>query len=157
MKTAIRFFTRSKKGNTKKLAAAVSAAIGADAADVAVDLPEKVDRLFLINAMYAANIDKEVKAFLERNKDKIGTVVNMNTAASGASTWKNVGKTAGELGIKLSEKEFHCAASWIFINKGLPSEEDFALVFGEADLAAFSVFHCKIINCLHFCFLLLYS
>ena len=126
MNVAIRYFTRSKKGNTKKLADAVSAAIGVDAIDVSVDLNEKVDRLFLINAMYAASIDKEVKEFLERNKDKIGEVVNMNTAATGASTWKAVKKETDRLGVRLSEKEFHCAASWIFINKGLPSDEDFA-------------------------------
>ena len=124
MKTAIRFFTRSKKGNTKKLADAVAKAIGAPAADVSVDLTEKVDRLFLINAMYAADIDGEVKEFLARNKDNIGEVVNMNTSASGASTLKAVRKETDKLGIKLSEKEFHCAASWIFINKGLPSDED---------------------------------
>ena len=124
MKTAIRYFTKSKKGNTKKLADAVSAALGIEALDVSRDLSEKVDRLFLINAMYAANIDREVKEFLERNKDNIGEVVNMNTAASGASTWKAVKKVTDELGVKLSEKEFHCAASWIFINKGLPTKED---------------------------------
>lgn len=124
MKTAIRYFTKSKKGNTKKLADAVSKALGIEAIDVSRDLDEKIDRLFLINAMYAANIDKEVKEFLSRNKDSIGEVINMNTAASGASTWKAVKKVTDELGIKLSEKEFHCAASWVFINKGLPTEED---------------------------------
>ena len=125
MNIAIRFFTRSKKGNTKKLADTVSAAIGVEAADVTADLEERVDRLFLINAMYAADIDKEVKEFLGRNRDKIGEVINMNTAATGASTLKAVKKETDRLGIKLSEKEFHCAASWIFINKGLPSDEDY--------------------------------
>ncbi|MBO7549063.1 MAG: flavodoxin [Clostridia bacterium] len=124
MKTAIRYFTKSKKGNTKKLADAVSKALGIEALDVSRDLDEKVDRLFLINAMYAANIDKEVREFLERNKDSVGEVVNMNTAATGASTWKAVKKVTDELGINLSEKKFHCAASWIFINKGLPTKED---------------------------------
>lgn len=124
MKTAIRYFTKSKKGNTKKLADAVSDALGIEALDVSRDLEEKVDRLFLINAMYAANIGREIKSFLERNKDNIGQVVNMNTAASGASTWKAVKKVTDELGVNLSEKEFHCAASWVFINKGLPTEED---------------------------------
>ena len=76
--------------------------------------------------MYAANIDKEVKEFLTRNKANIGEIVNMNTSASGSSTWKAVKKVTDELGIALSEKEFHCAASWIFINKGLPSDEDYA-------------------------------
>ncbi len=124
MKIAVRYFTKSKKGNTKKLADAVSAALGIEALDVSADLTEKADRLFLINAMYAANIDKEVSRFLERNKDKIGEIVNMNTSASGASTLGSVKKTADALGIAVSEKEFHCAASWIFINKGLPSEDD---------------------------------
>ena len=124
MNTAIRYFTKSKKGNTKKLADAVSKALGIEALDVSRDLDEKVDRLFLINAMYAANIDKEVREFLERNKDSVGEVVNMNTAATGASTWKAVKKVTDELGINLSEKKFHCAASWIFINKGLPTKED---------------------------------
>ncbi|MGI6265332.1 MAG: flavodoxin domain-containing protein [Acutalibacteraceae bacterium] len=125
MKNAIRFFTKSKKGNTKKLADAVSAALEIEALDVSADLSEKADRLFLINAMYAANIDKEVARFLERNKDKIGEIVNMNTSASGTSTIKAVKKTADALGIPVSEKEFHCAASWIFINKGLPTQDDF--------------------------------
>ena len=125
MTVAIRYFTKSKKGNTKKLAEAVSAAVGAPALDVTRDLTEKADRLFLINAMYAANIDPEVKAFLSRNRGNIGEIVNMNTSASGQSTWNAVKKAADGYGIPLSEREFHCAASWIFINKGLPSEEDF--------------------------------
>ncbi len=125
MKIAIRYFTKSKKGNTAKLAGAVSAALGTEALDVSHDLAEKADRLFLINAMYAADIDKEVVRFLERNKDMIGEIVNMNTSASGASTLKAVKKAADALGIAVNEKEFHCAASWIFINKGLPSEDDF--------------------------------
>ena len=125
MNVAIRFFTKSKKGNTKKLADTVSEATGIEALDVSNDLGDKVDRLILINAMYAANVDKKVKDFLARNKDKIGEIVNMNTSASGLSTIKAVKKVADELGVSVSEKEFHCAASWIFINKGLPSEDDF--------------------------------
>ncbi len=126
MKAAIRYYTKSKKGNTEKLASAVSAATQLEALDVSNDLTEKVDRLFLINAMYAADIDREVKEFLARNKDNIGEIVNMNTSCSGASTLKAVKKAADAQGIKVSDREFHCAASWIFLNKGLPTEEDFA-------------------------------
>ena len=125
MKIAIRYFTKSKKGNTEKLAAQVAKATGERAVPVSVDLKEKVDRLFLINAMYAANIDKEVKEFLSRNRDKIGEIVNFSTSCSGKSTWSLVKKVCDELQIPLSDKEFHCAASWIFINKGLPSEDDY--------------------------------
>ena len=125
MKIAIRYFTKSKKGNTEKLANQISQATGEKALTVTSDLTEKVDRLFLVNAMYAANIDSEVKSFLARNKDKIGEVVNFSTSCSGKSTWSMVKKECDALQIPLSEKEFHCAASWIFINKNLPSEEDY--------------------------------
>ena len=125
MSTAIRYYTKSKKDNTEKLAGAISKATGLQAKDVTKDLKNKVDRLFLVNAMYAANIDAEVKSFLIRNKDKIGEVVNFSTSCSGKSTYSMVKKVTDELGIKLSDKEFHCAASWIFLNKGLPTQEDF--------------------------------
>ena len=125
MKIAIRYFTKSKKGNTEKLANRISQATGEKALTVATDLAENVDRLFLVNAMYAANIDSEVKSFLARNKDKIGEIVNFSTSCSGKSTWSMVKKECDALQIPLSEKEFHCAASWIFINKNLPSEEDY--------------------------------
>lgn len=94
MSTAIRYFTKSKKGNTEKLASAISKATGLKALDVSRDLNAKVDRLFLVNAMYAANIDSEVKSFLSRNKDKIGEVVNFSTSCSGKSTYSMVRVTA---------------------------------------------------------------
>lgn len=125
MKIAIRYFTKSKKGNTEKLANQISQATGEKALTVTSDLTENVDRLFLVNAMYAANIDSEVKNFLARNKDKIGEVVNFSTSCSGKSTRSMVKKECDALQIPLSEKEFHCAASWIFINRNLPSEEDY--------------------------------
>ena len=124
MALAIRYFTKSKKGNTTKLAAAISEALGIEALDITNPLTEKVDTLFLANAMYAADIDNKLKNFILENKDNIGEIVNLNTAASGASTLKAVKKVAEKIGVKVSEKEFHCAASWIFINKGKPTEED---------------------------------
>ena len=125
MKLAIRYFTKSKKGNTKKIADFVSEKLKVEALDVTHKLDEKVETLLLINAMYAANIDREVKEFLEKNKDNIGTLVNINSSASGASTYKVVKKVCDENGINISDKEFHTVASWIFINKGRPNEEDF--------------------------------
>lgn len=125
MNIAIRYFTKSKKGNTEKLAACIAKATDIKALDVTHDLTERVDRLFLVNAMYAANIDREVREFLKRNADKIGEIVNFNTSASGKSTLELVKTAADEFGIGMSAKEFHCAASWIFINKGLPSDDDY--------------------------------
>lgn len=125
MTIAIRYFTKSKKGNTEKLAQQIAKATGLRALTVADDLKSRIDRLFLVNAMYAANIDGEVKDFLARNKDQIGQIVNFSTSCSGKSTWSMVKRVADELEIPLSEQEFHCAASWIFLNKGLPCEEDY--------------------------------
>lgn len=125
MKLAIRYFTKSKKGNTEKIAKFVSEKLGIEALDVTNPLTEEVEQLLLINAMYAADVDKEIKNFLTNNKDFVKSIVNINSAASGASTFKAVKKVADKLGIPMSDKEFHTVASWIFINKGRPNEEDF--------------------------------
>ena len=126
MKIAIRYYTKSKKGNTEKIAKFIEDKINVPALDVTHPLEEEVEQLLLVNAMYAADIDKEIKQFLRNNKDKIGTLININSAASGASTLKAVKKVCDKEGINVSEKEFHTAASWIFINKGRPNKEDFA-------------------------------
>lgn len=126
MKIAIRYFTKSKKGNTEKIAKFIENKIDVTAIDVSKPLEEEVDCLLLVNAMYAANIDKEVKKFLEENASKIKCLVNINSSASGASTLKAVKKVAEKNNIPVSDKEFHTVASWIFLNKGRPNDEDFA-------------------------------
>ena len=122
---AIRYYTKSKKGNTEKIAKHIENKINVEALDVTHPLTEVADTLILVNAMYAANIDKEVKQFLKENKDNIKCVINVNSSASGASTYKTVKKTCDEYNIPISEKEFHTVASWIFLNKGRPNEDDF--------------------------------
>ena len=124
MKIAIRYFTKSKKGNTFKLATVVSENAGVEALTVENDLTEEVETLFLVNAMYAFNIDKEVKEFLKRNASKIKCIINVNSAPSGASTLKSVKKAAKKLDIPVSDKEYHTVASWINLNKGRPNEDD---------------------------------
>ncbi|MBQ7276105.1 MAG: flavodoxin [Bacilli bacterium] len=125
MNLAIRYYTKSKKGNTEKIAKHIEEKINVVALDVNHPLEEEVDTLLLVNAMYAAKIDKEIKQFLKNNKDKIKNLININSSASGASTYKNVEKVCDECNIPISDKEFHTVASWIFINKGRPNEEDF--------------------------------
>ena len=126
MKLAIRYFTKSKKGNTEKIANFISEKVNVTALDVSKPLEEETECLLLVNAMYAADIDKEVKAFLKANKDKIKCLININSSASDSSTYKAVKKVCDKEGINISDKEFHTVASWIFINKGRPNEEDFA-------------------------------
>ena len=124
MNIAIRYFTKSKKGNTLKLVNAVSEATSLEALTIENDLNEEVDILFLVNAMYAFDIDKQIKEFLNRNASKIKCLVNINSAASGSSTRKSVKKVADKLGIEVSEKEYHTVGSWLALNKGRPNEDD---------------------------------
>lgn len=125
MKLAIRYFTKSKKGNTEKIAKFVSEKLSLPALDVTNLLEEEVDSLLLINAMYAADVDKAIKEFLVANKAKIKCLININSSCSGASTLKAVKKVCDKENIPVSDKEFHTVASWLFINKGRPNEEDF--------------------------------
>ena len=124
MEIAIRYFNKSKKGNTFKLTTAVSDAAGVQAQTVDIDLQESADILFLVNAMYAANIDKDVKRFLERNAGKIKCLINVNSAATGRSTLKVVKRTCEKLSVPVSEKEYHTVGSWLALNKGRPNEDD---------------------------------
>ena len=126
MKLAIRYYTKSKKGNTEKIAKFIEEKLGIPALDVNNPLEEEVENLILVNAMYAADVDKEIKNFLKNNADKIKCLININSSASGASTFKAVKKVCDKNNINISEKEFHTQASWIFINKGRPNEQDFA-------------------------------
>ncbi len=125
MEIAIRYFTKSKKGNTEKIAKFIENKINVPALDVKNNLEEDVNKLILVNAMYAADIDNEIKTFLVNNKDKIKCLINVNSSATGKSTLKAVKKVCDLNKINVSEKEFHTKASWIFINKGRPNEDDF--------------------------------
>ncbi len=124
MNAAVRYFT--KGGNTKKVADAIAEAIGAEAKSIDCPLEEKVDVLFLGNSVYAANMDKEVKDFVTENKDKIGKLVNVSTAALIESTYGRMSKLCQELGIEIDEREFHCKGSFKFMHKGRPDEQDLA-------------------------------
>ena len=143
MKLAIRYFTKSKKGNTEKIANFISKVVNTPALDVSHPLEEEVEQLLLVNAMYAANIDKHIKKFLETNKEKIKCLININSSASGASTYKVVKKACDKCGIKISDKEFHTVASWIFLNKGRPNQDD----FNKLELFLKETLNLKILNC----------
>ena len=124
MKIAIRYFTRS--GNTKKLADAISDAVGVEAKDVSAPLEEPVDILFLGSSVYAAGVDDAVKQFIADNHANIGTLYNFSTAALLSSTYKQIQKLAGENGVKVAEEEFHCRGSFTVMHKGRPNQEDLA-------------------------------
>jgi flavodoxin len=122
MKVAIRYYTKS--GNTKKLADAISSAVGVPAETVASPLTEKVDVLFLGSSVYAAGVAEAVKKFIAENKEQIGQIVNFSTAALIPSTYNQVKKLAESNQIPISEKEFHCKGSFAMVHKGKPDAKD---------------------------------
>lgn len=122
MNIAIRYYTRS--GNTKKLAEAISDALGVEALPVSVPLAERVDVLFLGSSYYAFDIDEAVKSFILNNSDRIGRIVCFGTSAMMKSTHKPMQKIAAAAGVPLAEEEFHCRGSFGIANKGRPNADD---------------------------------
>lgn len=122
MNAVLRYYT--KTGNTKKIVEAMAKAIGCEAASIDSPLTEKADVLFLGNSVYAANIDKEVKDFLVANKENIGCLVNVSSAALLESTYGKMKKLCEELGIRIEDREFHCKGQFKFMHKGRPDEND---------------------------------
>ncbi len=123
MKVAVRYYT--KTGNTKKLADAIAAAVGAQALPLNAPVDEPVDILFLGNSYYAFSIDPEVREFLRSlDGSKVGRIVNFGSAAMLNSTWKKVKAEADRAGIAMDEREFHCKGEFKGLHKGRPNEED---------------------------------
>ena len=124
---AVRYYT--KTGNTKRLAEAVAAAVGAQALPIGCPVDEPADILFLGNSYYAFTIDPEVRKFIASlDKSKVGRIVNFGSAAMLNSTYKKVKAEAAKVGIPVDAREFHCKGEFKGIHKGKPDETDLAAV-----------------------------
>ena len=125
MNIAVRYYT--KTGNTKRLAEAVAAAVGAEALPISTPVDDAVDILFLGNSYYAFSIDPEVREFIRSlDRNKVGRIVNFGSAAMLHSTWKKVKAEAEKAGIAMDREEFHCRGEFKGIHKGRPNAEDLA-------------------------------
>lgn len=122
MTIAIRYY--SKSGNSKKLADAISEALGVPALSVDQKLTENVDLLFLCSAVYWAGIDAQVKSFLADPGAKIGKLANVSNAALVESNYGQIKKLSAASAIPLAEKEYHCKGSFAAMHKGKPDAAD---------------------------------
>lgn len=122
MKYAVAYYTRS--GNTKKVAENIGEVLGVEARDISLELPGKVDYLFLGSSLYAFKYDESVEKFIEKNAGNIGTIVSFSTSASGNSTAKFVKECAEKNGIKFYPHSFKCPGSFMLFNPGRPNEKD---------------------------------
>lgn len=124
MTTAVRYCSRT--GNARKLAEGIADALGVKAADVSHKLAEDVDILFLCDSVYWNGVDGKVKEFLKNPGRRIGSLVNVSTAAFKESSYPQVKAIAEKAGISVSPHEFHCKGSFMALHKGRPNEEDVA-------------------------------
>ena len=122
MKIAVRYFTRG--GNTKKLADAISKAVGVEAETTSVPLTEDVDILFLGSSVYANGVDDAVKEFVRGINVKVGKAVNFSTAALVRSSYKQVARLLEEKHIPFAKEEFYCRGSFIVMHRGRPNADD---------------------------------
>ena len=122
MKAAVRYYSRG--GNTKKLAETIAAAAGVEALSVDCPLEEDTRIVFLGSSVYAAGVDEAVVKFLRENREHIGTLYSFSTAAVMPSTYKQIQKLAAENNITLSDREFHCRGSFLFMHRGHPDDKD---------------------------------
>ena len=122
MNIAIRYL--SKTGNTKKLAEAVSEAVGVPAEVIDVPLEGDIDILFLGSAVYAFELDPALKAFLDSLGGNVKRIVNFSTAVMVSGTYSRVKKCLDGKDIVLDEREFHCKGSFKRFAKNRPNDDD---------------------------------
>ena len=126
MNIAVRYY--SKSGNTKRIAEAIAEELGTQAKDLSAPLPEKIDILFLCSSVYWAGADSSVKKYIKDNANKIGTLVNVSTAAMIESTYPQIKKVCEQNGVSISEKKFHCRGKFTVMHSGHPDNADIQAV-----------------------------
>ncbi len=122
MKIAIRYY--SKGGNTKRIAEAVSKAVGVEAKPVSEPLTEDIDILFLCAAPYKFNIDAAVLSFVGGIGVSVGKTVLFSTSASVKPIGKYLEKLFSEKRIALEKEEFYCPGKFLILHNGRPNEKD---------------------------------
>jgi flavodoxin len=122
MNVAVRYYTQT--GNTRRLAESVAKELGVRAESVDVPLDGPVDKLFLCNSVYWAGVNDSVKRFVRDNADRIGTIVNVSTAALIGSSYAQMKNVARDAGVRLSPEEFHCRGQFSALHAGHPDARD---------------------------------
>ena len=123
MKTLV--YYQSRTGNTKKVAEAIAEALGIQARSIEEEAPSEADLLFLGCGVYAASLDKQLKAFVERIKGKfIKRVVMFGTSAGGKKPFGMLKRCLKKNGILVAEQFLYIPGSWWVMNKGRPNQDD---------------------------------
>lgn len=103
----VRYF--SKSGNTKAIAQAIAAAVGAEAYDISMPLSGNTDILFLGGAVYAFHIAGKLKKFIKTlSPESTAKIAVFSTAGNPGGASRLIKKQLEKRGIIPFEQEFHC-------------------------------------------------
>ena len=103
MKIAVRYLSRG--GNTRAVAEAIAKAAEVKAEQIDVPLGEAVDILFLGSGVYAFNVDRKVKDYLEAlNPSDVKTIAAFSTGSTMSGTGK-ITAAAKAMGIPVCTNE----------------------------------------------------
>ena len=133
----------STTGNTKKVALAIAAAVGAEACSLAeAGNQRSVDILFIGDGVYGAKIHKSTKAFIKSLAP--GSVKNAAVFSTYGGQDASVGIMKNLLeaqGIRVADEHFSCKGkAWFLFNRRHPSaaELDAAKEFAKKTVNMFN-------------------
>ncbi len=107
---AVRFCSKTKSGNTKRIAIAIAEGANVEAVSISDEpvLSEKVDVLFLGGAPYANIMAPELRKYAEAlDKEMVGKVVLFSTSNWSRRTVRALKKMLKEKGIDVAGKYFY--------------------------------------------------
>jgi flavodoxin len=116
----------SRSGNTKKVAESIARGIGVTAAPVGTGTKiDHADILFVGGALYAGKIAGPLRAFLETlTPEQVGKVAVFSTACTDQTALNEIKSILAPKNIPVAAESFHCKASFLFLNRARPNEED---------------------------------
>lgn len=127
---------KSKK-NTKKVAEAIGRALNVKPKNIDSNLTiDEADILFLGCGIYAGDVHKDVKEFVEKlNSQKVKNVVLFSTSGHGQDQLQPLKDKIKECGLNLCDKTYCCLGrAMVFIARNHPDAEDLneAVKFAES-------------------------
>ncbi len=126
----VRYCSKTKMGNTRRIADAISEGIGVSAVSIMdePEITEYTDILFLGGAPYANIMAPELRAYAEAlSADKIGKIVLFTTSNWSQRTVAALKKIFASKGIQVENEYFY--AHMLSIEKKLEAAKEFGKKF----------------------------
>ena len=115
------------KRNTKKVAEAIGQALNVKPKSISTDIIiSEADILFLGCGIYAGDVHKDVKEFVEKlDSQKVKNVVLFSTSGHGEDQLNLLRDKIKECGLNLNDKTYCCKGrAMIFISRNHPDNND---------------------------------